>query len=83
MNAPADRPDDVNAQCEALKKALRETLSPEGVATIAAFLQPATLTKPKTDQQKAAVCELEWFAELLIEMLGVEEYNRLLDELCL
>lgn len=66
---------------EAFERAIRENLSPEGVATIIAFLQPATMAKAPTEQATRGLRELEWFANTLIDLLGVAEYNRLLDEL--
>jgi len=66
---------------EAFEQAIRENLSPEGVATIIAFLQPATMQKAPTEEAHRGLCELEWFADTLIELLGVDRYDRLLDEL--
>ena len=85
MNAANNQPETEfqKASREALESALRDTLSPEGIATILAFLQPATMQRPQNDEQRKALCELEWFTETLMNMLGVEGYNRLLDELCL
>ena len=51
------------------------------VATIIAFLQPATMYKAPTEGATQGLLELEWFANTLIDFLGVDEYNRLLDEL--
>jgi len=67
----------------ALEHALRECLSPEGVATVIAYLRAADMHRPKEPKQLAAVREVEWLADRLTAMLGVEEYNRLLDELAL
>ena len=66
---------------EAFEQAIRENLSPEGVATIIAFLQPATMQRGPTEEAQRGLRELEWFADTLIELLGVDEYDRLLDEL--
>ena len=66
---------------ETFERAIRENLSPEGVATIIAFLQPATMAKARTEEAKRGLRELEWFANTLLDLLGVAEYNRLLDEL--
>jgi CRISPR/Cas system-associated endonuclease Cas3-HD len=68
---------------EAFEKVIRDNLSPEGVATIIAFLQPATMNRPATEEQRKALLELEWFANTLMDLIGNEEYARLLDELCL
>ena len=66
---------------EAFENAIRENLSPAGVATVIAFLQPATMQKAPTPEAERGLRELEWLANTLIDLLGVDEYNRLLDEL--
>jgi hypothetical protein len=85
MNTKNDQPETAYQKTsrEALENALRDTLSPEGIATILAFLQPATMQRPRNEEQGKALCELEWFTETLMNLIGVEGYNRLLDELCL
>jgi hypothetical protein len=83
MKTPNNQPETAEQQAsrEALEKAVRENLSPEGVAAIIAFLQPATMHRPPTEQGKQALVELEWFADVLLNVLGVEEHNRLIDEI--
>lgn len=66
---------------EAFEKVMRDNLSPEGVAAIIAFLQPVAFHKPMTDGQRQALLQVEWFVDTLFEMLGAEEYNRLVDEI--
>jgi hypothetical protein len=66
---------------EAFEKVIRDNLSPEGVATIVAILQPAVHLKPQTDEQLRGLLQLEWFVNTLIDLLGVEQYNRLLEEM--
>ncbi len=66
---------------EMFEAVIRENLSPEGVATIIAFLQPATMQKAPTEEARRGLRELEWFADTLIDLLGIDEYDRLLDEL--
>jgi hypothetical protein len=68
---------------EALQDEIRKNLSPEGVATIVAFLQTARSAKPQTDEQRKALAEAEWFTDVLTEMLGIDECQRLFDDLCL
>jgi hypothetical protein len=68
---------------EMFEDVIRDNLSPEGVASVIAFLQPATLHKPATEEQRKALREVEWLVNTLIDLLGVDEYNRLLKELCL
>ena len=65
----------------AFEKAIRDNLSPEGIATIVAFLQPAAFYRPANDDAARALRQVEWFADTLTAMLGVEEHNRLMEEL--
>jgi hypothetical protein len=56
--------------------ALRENLSPEAVAAIASWLQPATVADASVNQ------EIGWFRGVLIDALGgYEQQNRLAEEL--
>ncbi|MEX2387539.1 MAG: hypothetical protein WD534_06645 [Phycisphaeraceae bacterium] len=66
--------DDANAMTDAIK----ECLSPHAVALIAAKLQPA-YGKGEIGQQ--AEREAAWFADRLIEAIGVEPFNQLCEEL--
>ena len=66
---------------EAFEKVIRDNLSPEGVATIIAFLQPAAFYKPVNDDAINGLRQAEWLADTLTEMLGVDEVNRLMEEL--
>ena len=66
---------------EAFQNIIRDHLTPEAVATIIAFLQPAALHKPASADARRALKEVEWFTDTLISMLGVDEYTRLMDEL--
>jgi uncharacterized protein with von Willebrand factor type A (vWA) domain len=59
-----------------LGEALRDSLSPEGVAAIAAHLQALHPSK-----NKSADRQVVWFHDLLVGLLGDDEYNRLCDEL--
>jgi hypothetical protein len=65
----------------AFEQAIRDNLSPEGVAAVIAFLQPASFYKPANDQALQALRQVEWLADTLTEMLGVDEHNRLMEEL--
>ena len=61
---------------DVLKDVLRDTLSPQAVAAIVAYLQPA-----KT-KDKAVNRQLRWFADRLTELVGgAEQLGRLTDEL--
>jgi hypothetical protein len=74
FNSPADR--------EAFEKAICDNLSPDGVATAIAWLRAAESgNQPSDERALAALREVEWLADVLTEMLGVDEHNRLIDEL--
>lgn len=66
-------PDDPTPE-EALYDALRDTLSPQAVAAIAAYLQPANVRNADVQRQ------VDGFREMLIEMLGEGQYEHLVDE---
>jgi hypothetical protein len=61
---------------DVLAEALRENLSPEGVAAIAAHLQALHPSKDKSADRQVV-----WFHDVLVRLLGDDEYNRLCDEL--
>ena len=81
MNARDDKPMSGAVDQEAFEQVIRDNLSPEGVATIIAVLQPATMYKAHTPEAERGLQQLEWFANTLIDLLGVDQYNRLLEEL--
>jgi hypothetical protein len=80
MNANNDERMSGAVDQDAFEKVIRD-LSPEAVATIIAFLQPAAFYKPANEDAMQALRQVEWFADTLTEMLGVEEHNRLMEEL--
>ena len=52
------------------------------MATAIAYLRAAEFgNQPDNDRALAALREVEWLADALTEMLGVDEHNRLIDEL--
>jgi hypothetical protein len=65
----------------AFEQAIRDNLSPEGIAAIIAFLQPAAFYKPANADAIAALQQVEWLADTLTEMLGADEHNRLMEQL--
>jgi len=70
------------AEREAFEKAIRDNLSPDGVATAIAWLRAAESGNiPSDERALAALREVEWLADVLTEMLGVDEHNRLMEEL--
>jgi hypothetical protein len=57
-------------------------LSPNAVATAICYLRCAEFgNRPSDERAMAALREVEWLADALTEMLGVDEHNRLIDEL--
>jgi hypothetical protein len=66
---------------EAFEKVIRDNLSPEGVATIIAFLQPAAFYKPANEDAIRGLQQAEWLADTLTDMLGIDEVSRLFEEL--
>lgn len=66
---------------EAFEQVIRDNLSPEGVAAIIAFLQPAAFYKPANEDAVQALRQVEWFADTLTERLRVDEHNRLMEVL--
>jgi len=61
---------------ELLADAIRDNLSPHGVALIAAKCA-LRHGKPEPPIER----EIAWFGEFLIDLLGTDEYERLCDEL--
>ena len=58
-----------------LAQAVKDSLSPEAVAAMAAFLQGAATKNKDVDRQ------VHWFAEMLIELVGgADDHNRLCEE---
>jgi len=61
---------------DVLRDVLKDNLSPEAVAVIAAYLQPAHCGDERVDRQ------VQWFAERLAEALGGgDAFNRVCEEL--
>jgi len=66
----------------AFERVIRENLSPDGVAAIICYLRCAEFgNQPDSERALAALREVKWLADTLTEMLGVEEHNRLIEEL--
>ena len=66
----------------AFEKAIRENLSPDGVAAAICYLRCAEFgNRPTNERALAALREVEWLADTLTEILGVDEHNRLIEEL--
>lgn len=69
------------ADTEQLKASLRESLSPDAIAVIIAYLQPACMARPGNHEAEQALGEVEWLHDTLVEILGVEEVGRKFEEL--
>jgi hypothetical protein len=63
-------------ESNALAQAIRDHLSPEGVAAVAVHLQALHPSK-----KKSADRQVVWFHDFLVGLLGDEEYTRLSVEL--
>lgn len=71
---PDETVTDSDEAAGALRDALRENLSPEAVAAIAAHLHGAVRTNDEEVNKEVA-----WFTELLLAMVG-DQYNDLCEE---
>jgi len=70
------------AEREAFERSISDNLSPDAVATAIAWLRAAESgNQPSDERALAALREVEWLADVLTEMLGVDEHNRLMEEL--
>jgi hypothetical protein len=63
-----------NEAQDVLGDAVRDSLSPKAVAAIAAHLFAASTKDSGVNK------EIRWFADRLLSLVGVDEYNRLMDE---
>ena len=66
---------------KAFEKAIRDNLSPEGVAALVMALQPAGSIRATTPEGDQAIEQVIWFKNTLLDMIGVENFNRQMDEL--
>lgn len=66
---------------EAFEKVIRDNLSPEGVVAIIALLQPAGNYRNGQPENERAINQVNWFRDTLLEMLGVEEFNQVINEI--
>ena len=65
----------------AFEKVIRDNLSPEGVAALVMALQPAGSIRATTPEGDQAIEQVLWFRNTLLDMIGVENFNRQMDEL--
>lgn len=66
---------------KAFEKVIRDNLSPEGVAALVMALQPAGSIPTTTPEGEQALEQVLWFRNTLLDMIGVETFNRTMDEL--
>lgn len=66
---------------KAFEKAMRDNLSPEGVAALVMALQPVGSIRATTPEGEQAIEQVIWFRNTLLEMIGVESFNRQMDDL--
>jgi hypothetical protein len=64
-----------------LELAIRENLSPAGVAALVMALQPAGSITATTPEGERALRQVVWFKDMLLEMIGVETFNQTMDDL--
>mgnify|MGYP001275836660 CR=1 FL=1 len=65
----------------AFENAIRDNLSPEGVAAIIALLQTAGNYRNGTPENEAAINQVVWFHDTLLEMIGIDGFNDLIEEI--
>ena len=66
---------------QALQDAIRDNLSPEGVAALVMALQPAGSIPATTPEGERALLQVIWFRNTLLGLIGVETFNETIDEL--
>jgi hypothetical protein len=66
---------------EAFERAIRDNLSPEGVVAIIALLQPAGNYRSGAPENERALDQVAWFRETLLEMIGVQEFNEVIERI--
>ena len=65
----------------AFESAIRDNLSPEGVAAIIALLQTAGNYRNGTPENEAAINQVVWFHDTLLDLIGVDGFNDLIEEI--
>lgn len=61
---------DRTADRAVFEAAIRDNLTPEAVATIIAYLQPADSRRPETAEQAEAYRQVRWLSDALTELVG-------------
>jgi hypothetical protein len=63
-----------------ITRTFRDHLTPEAVVAIIALLQPADNYCDGTPTNERALNQVDWFRDTLLEMIGVDEFNQLINE---
>ena len=66
---------------EAFEKAIRDNLSPEGVAALVMALQSAGSIRATTPEGEQAIQQVIWFHNTLLDMIGVKAFNQAMNDL--
>ena len=61
--------------------AIRDHLSPEAVAAVIALLQPASNYRKDDPDNRRAIDQVDRFREMLLELIGVQEFNTLVEQI--
>jgi hypothetical protein len=73
--------DRLAAAADDLTRTIRDNLSPEAVVAIIALLQPAGNYRNGEPKNERAINQVNWFRDTLLEMIGVEEFNAVINEI--
>lgn len=65
----------------AFENAIRDNLSPEAVAALIALLQPAGNYRNGTPENEAAINQVVWFHDTLLDLISVDGFNDLIEEI--
>lgn len=65
----------------AFENVIRDNLSPEAVVAIIALLEVAGNYRNGTPENERAIDQVNWFRDTLLEMIGVQEFDSLINEI--
>jgi hypothetical protein len=66
-----------------LHRAIAKCISRETIATIIALLEPVQRRHGNTDAQRIALREVDDFRQSMLELIGIDYYNDLLNDWCI
>ena len=66
---------------EAFEKAIRDNLSPEGVAALVMALQSAGSIRATTPEGEQAIQQVIWFHKSLHDMINAKAFNQAMNDL--